>query len=68
MNLRKTCIFEYIFDLSHVLMMFILLKFIKTSLMNIINSRKFTLVMKNSYFFKLAYSLNFLNFSRIYFT
>ena len=34
----------------------------------IINFKKFTLVIKNSHFFKLAYSLNFLNFSRICFT
>jgi len=48
-------------------MMFTLLEFIKTFSMNMINFRKFTLVMKNSHFFKLAYSLNFLNLLKICF-
>ncbi len=41
-TLYKLQMFQYIFDLNHVLMMFILLEFIETLLMNMINSRKFT--------------------------
>jgi len=41
-------------------MMFILLEFIETLSVNIINSRKFILIMKNAHFFKLIYNLNFL--------
>ena len=48
-------------------MMFTLLEFIEMLSVNMINSRKFTLMMKNVHFFKLAYSLNFLNYFKIYF-